>query len=106
MEPVNGKDYPLWGQFIDRKDEFIGGTLEDLEICFGHKCEPTKITDVTLEPNGKESAFFAVVGEDYTCGFDVKYGGITGGKEGWLTLSGYGGHTWRFKEPKNGTENG
>lgn len=103
MEDVNGKHYPLWSQFIDRKDEFIGGTLEDLETCFGEKCGSTKITDITLEPNGKDSAFFAVVGEDYTCGFDVKYGGVTGGDKGWLTLSGHAGHTWRFKEPENGT---
>ena len=58
----------------------------------------TKIIDITLEPNGKDSAFFSVIGENYACGFDVEVGGIIGGKEGWLTFSGYGGHKWRIKK--------
>ena len=32
MIEVNGKVYPLWGQFIERKDEWIGGILEDLDV--------------------------------------------------------------------------
>ena len=27
---VNGKEYPLWSQFIERKGEWIGGILSDL----------------------------------------------------------------------------
>jgi len=26
---VNGKEYPLWGQFVERKEEWIGGLLLD-----------------------------------------------------------------------------
>lgn len=28
---VNGKVYPMWNQFIERKKEWIGGILEDTE---------------------------------------------------------------------------
>lgn len=60
--------------------------------------EQTKITDITLSPNGKDSAFFEVKGKDFGCGFDVHHGGIIPGEEGWLTFSGYGGHTFRIKQ--------
>lgn len=104
MEPVNGKTYPLWGQFVDRKQEFIGGTLQDsgdsMDRIVGLDSGTTVITGITLTPNGKESAAFTVHGEDFSCGFDVRYGGIVGGTPGWLTFSGYGGHTWRIKKPE------
>jgi hypothetical protein len=41
-----------------------------------------------------------LVGQDFACGFDVKYGGVTGGDPGWITFSGYGGHTWRIHQVK------
>ena len=28
---INGKTYPLWSQFVDKKDEWIGGILEDYD---------------------------------------------------------------------------
>lgn len=92
---VNGKHYPLWSQFITGKEKWVGGTLQDLD-----GMSPVKITDITLKPNGETSAYFAVEGTDYTCGFDVQYGGIVPGEDGWLTFSGYGGHTWRIQEHK------
>jgi hypothetical protein len=93
---INGRTYLLWQQFIDRKAEFIGGVLEDQDM---GQVASTTITDITLELNGSESAIFGVDGKDFTCAFDVRYGGITGGEEGWLTFHGYGGHTWRIKKP-------
>ncbi len=75
MEPINGKRYPLWEQFVDRKDEWIGGTLVDV----ADGAPPTTIIDVTLSPNGSDSAAFDIVGEHYSCGFDVRYGGIVPG---------------------------
>ncbi len=90
---VNGKVYPMWSQFVEKKDQFIGGILEDLE----YRTLRTEITDIELNPNGKESAFFEVSGKDFECGFDIKYGGLCKGEEGWITFSGYGGHTWRIK---------
>jgi hypothetical protein len=103
---VNGKIYPLWGQFVEKKSQWINGKLQD----FGDSLDPlrmsedyypieTTITDVRLEPNGDDSAFFSVVGKDFTCGFDVKYGGIAPeNDEDWLTFRGYGGHKWRIKK--------
>ena len=100
---VNGKFYPLWGQFVEKQQEFIGGTLEDIgdvidRGLFGTVSLKTTITGIELKPNGDNSAFFCVKGEDFDCGFDVKYGGVIAGEEGWLTFSGYGGHTWRIKK--------
>lgn len=102
---VNGKEYPLWSQFIERKDEWIGGILEDSGDSFdrkmGMKNSQTIITDINLKPNGKNSAFFEVEGKDFGCGFDVQHGGITAGEEDWLTFYGYGGHSWRIKQKEN-----
>lgn len=99
---VNGKEYSLWGQVVDKKEQFIGGTLEDFGdsmdcTLFGSKAHRTTITDITLTPNGDDSAFFSVEGEKFRCGFDVKHGGVTAGEDGWITFGGYGGHTWRIK---------
>ena len=97
---VNGKFYPLWSQFVDRKEEWIGGILQDFDNWFpDDRGNITTIKDITLKPNGEDSAFFSVIGEAFSCGFDVQYGGIPGGGEiTWLTFSGYGGHTWRIKQ--------
>ena len=105
---VNGKEYPLWSQFVERKDEWIGGKLVDSgdshDRMFSGNESPasTKITDIQLIPNGKESAYFQVVGEDFGCGFDVGLGGVVGGEDGWITFSGYGGHRWQICQRKWG----
>ncbi len=103
MINVNGKDYPLWSQFVEGKDKWIGGRLEDsgdsmdrnLGLISGNMS--TEITDVTLKPNGEDSAMFSVEGKDFGCAFDVGHGGIGKGDEGWITFHGYMGHTWRIK---------
>jgi hypothetical protein len=97
-ELINGKYYPLLSQFVDRKSEFIGGILEDLEE--GPNKSVTEINDIKLIPNGKDSAFFRVCGKDFDCGFDTEVGGVVGGEEGWITFHGYGGHEWRIREVK------
>ena len=103
---VNGREYPLWGQFIERKEEWIGGLLEEVQDNFPQMpvgSPQTKIVDITLILNGEDSAYFTVEGEKYSCGFDVHHGGISGDsdklKDGWLNFSGYGGHRWRIKKP-------
>lgn len=68
---INGKYYPLWQQFVDGKATFVGGILED-------EGEETCIVDVQLLPNGDDSAVFMVTGESFSCGFDVRSGGISG----------------------------
>ncbi len=96
---INGRRYPMWSQFVHRKAEWIGGVLEDFGECHdGRPLCATEIVDIKLEPNGKEHAWFEVTGKDFTCGFCTSVGGVIGGAEGWLTVSGYQGHTWRFKQ--------
>ncbi|MDD4970706.1 MAG: hypothetical protein PHT07_14865 [Paludibacter sp.] len=101
---VNGKEYPMWSQFVERKDEWIGGKLQELSDSYPRvsddESSETTITDIRLEPSGNDSAYFSVDGLDYGCGGDVHYLGVTAGEEGWITLSGYGGHTWRIKQPE------
>ena len=96
---INGREYPLWSQFVHRKAEWIGGRLQDLDM---GEVNETKITDVILHENGKDSAWFEVRGDGWGCGFDVQYGGVTGGKPDWLTFCGYGGHTWRIQKKGDG----
>ena len=99
---INGKFYSLWGQFVEKQQEFIDGTLEDfgdsMDKRMGFEPMQTTITGIELTPNGDDSAFFRVKGEKFDCGFDVKHGGIVGGEKGWLIFSGYGGHTWGIKK--------
>ena len=105
---VNGKTYPLWSQFVETQEKWIGGTLEDSGDAFDRAMEvkklTTKITGIELNPNGETDAFFQVIGKDFTCGFSVEHGGIRAGEEGWITFSGYGGHTWRIKQKLEGDE--
>ena len=106
MFMVNGKHYPLWSQFVEGKDRWIGGLLQDDgdvvdRALFGEESGTTRITDITLKPNGSESAFFTIHGEKFNCGFDVKVGGISTVQsrgEPWLEFSGYAGHRFRIKE--------
>lgn len=101
---INGRHYPLWSQFIERKTEWIGGKLMDygdnFDRAMAYKPHETEITDVTLEPNGEESAFFSIVGKDFTCGFSTEVGGISGGQEGgdWLVFAGYGGQKFKIRK--------
>lgn len=101
---VNGKVYTMWGQFVEKEKEFIGGILEDSgdamdRALFGEEGMSTEIIGITLTPNGSESAYFTIHGKDFDCGFDVQVGGIRPGDDGWVTFSGYMGHTFRIKKP-------
>lgn len=104
MIEVNGKEYPLWSQFVEGKEKWIGGRLEDSGDSMDRHMGlidndlSTEIIDIILRPNGETSAWFEVKGKDFSCGFDISCGGIGAGKEGWLTFHGYMGHEWRIKE--------
>ncbi len=99
---VNGKTYPLWNQFVDEKEEWIGGRLESWE---GSEFFEGIITDITLKPNGDESAYFRVEVGDLACGFDVRYGGILGSgpSEKGLNFLGPLGHQWAITKAERGT---
>lgn len=108
MEKINGKYYPLWSQFIEKKKFFIGGELKDYGDDFDRAIYKlaeeaditTTILDIRLKPNGDSSAFFEIIGKDFSCGFDVRHGGIIPGKEGWTTFGGFGGQKFAIKEYK------
>lgn len=79
---VNGRFYPMWGQFIEKKQQWIGGILEDLETGIS-----TEIVDISLMPSGLGSAYFKVKGEGFSCGFDVQHGGIGSGEPPYVNFS-------------------
>jgi len=100
---VNGRNYGLWGQFVERKEEFIGGTLEETD---GRETITTKITGIELKPNGDDSAFFQICGEDFSCGFDAQCGGVDGAHsgEGWIAFASVYGLSFKIKQ--KGDEDG
>lgn len=95
---VNGRHYPLWSQFVENKQRWIGGTLFDTE--YPEDGLKTEIIDVVLRPSDGDSALFEFIGKDFTCGFDVRHGGIGGIpiEEGWLPFSGPYGLSFQVKE--------
>jgi hypothetical protein len=103
---INGRIYPLWQKFVNQAPQFIGGIMQDFgdsmdrALGISDGASTTKITGIRLEPNGPDSAYFTVDGEDFSCGFDTTIGGIVGVDEDWITFSGYGGHKWRIKTPR------
>ncbi len=64
----------------------------------------TKIKEINLKANGADSAWFEIVGEDFTCGADVRVLGIGSPQiEDGITFYGYGGHTWGIRKPAGNT---
>lgn len=102
---VNGKFYSMWGGIIKNKEKWIGGKLS--ETCddrmlnsFGETVID-EITDITLKPNGDDSAYFEVhVKHGRNCGFDVAYGRIDGrnSNDGWLGFRSVYGDPFKIKE--------
>lgn len=95
---INGKFYPLWEKFVFQKSDMIGAPIEDLDAMdMGDGEAKSRVSDVHLEPNGKDSAilvFKTVDGWDAAC--DVKYLSVGGaGEPGWLHFYGYGG--WHIR---------
>lgn len=69
------KHYPLWQQFVDSKSEWIGGTLTEEDSIFGEAS--TQIKDITLEDcDVGNYTKFSIVGGEFTCSFNVQYGGV------------------------------
>lgn len=98
METINGKTYPMWSQFVEKKSEWIGGQLQEIDSVMG-QAPVTEIKDVTLEPNGDESAMITFHGENYVCGYDVQHCGIDpSGPEGWLTISSQWGDRFQVRK--------
>lgn len=101
---INGKRYSLWPQFVEKKAQYIGGILEDVNDGPGCPAQ-TEITDIRFEANGDTSAFFQVDGKEFGCGADVSCLAVDPdlGGDGWIGFSGYGGHKWRIKARDDST---
>jgi hypothetical protein len=93
---VNGRRYHLWPKFDRQKAQWIGGLLESYE---DGACYSTTIKDIRFEPNGAESARLIIEGEKFEVGADVSCLAILASQcgEGWIAMSGFGGHWWRIK---------
>jgi hypothetical protein len=89
----------MWAEIVERKQEWVGGILEDREE--GYDPIQTEITDISLSPNGEDSAFFLKsTGRILTVGFDVHVGGVIGGEKGWLTFASIYGGKFRIQQKK------
>lgn len=99
MEPqlINGKHYPMWSQFVEKKSQWIGGRLIDHDMGMD---EETEITDVVLQENGESSAWFEIVGKEFSWGGDVRYIGLGAPNQpGALTICGYAGMSCSIISP-------
>jgi hypothetical protein len=65
----------IWEQIVDNKSKYIGKKLVDTDM--GIYSE-TEITDIKFEDN-PDNCYFTIVGKEFSCGFDIKYGGISEG---------------------------
>ena len=85
---VNGREYPMWSQFIENKEEYIGQEVQNIDMGM---TASMIVTDIRLEPNGDDSAKFVIEGDidgDIDTWFtDVHYIGIGAGEDGWITFS-------------------
>jgi hypothetical protein len=89
---VNGKTYPMWGQWVEKKESFIGAEIADMDA----DGIAAKITDVQLVPNATDSAMLVIstaAGWDAAC--DVKYLALGSPEPGVLDLVGFGG--WHMR---------
>jgi hypothetical protein len=102
MITIDGKSYPLWSQFVEKKSEWIGGILEEIgdQFCKG---STTEITDITLEKDEDwgNVVVFTVHGKDFDCGFNIEYAGIDASNivGNWIAFHGYGDFNFRIKQP-------
>lgn len=86
MITVNGRRYPLWSQFVE-DPRWRGGRLQDagdsMDRAMGlsNDWPETKIVEIKLSPNGNDSAWFCVEGEDFswTADFIIPKGRRHGG---------------------------
>lgn len=75
------EDYPRLMDIVARKNEYIGWKLQDSgdsmdRRMFGNEKMETVVKDITFTlDDDKVSASFTVIGDRFTCGFNVKYGG-------------------------------
>ena len=81
---MNPKDYPLLNKFVEQKEKFIGKKMIDQGM--GMTIE-TIITDIVLKQNGDDSVWFEFEGQDFSCGFDVKFGSFCSENDGYTEFN-------------------
>ena len=64
---IDGISYPLWSQFVEKKDEWIGGILREDN-------HSTVIRDISLTKESN-AIVFRVTGGTFSCAFNIAYGG-------------------------------
>ncbi|PNX46287.1 MAG: hypothetical protein BV459_06690 [Thermoplasmata archaeon M11B2D] len=91
----------IWEQIVNKKDEWIGGLLETINMPKGSETPANTVTvirDIELKEFG-DQLFFKVLGEQFACGLQPgRGGGVIAGEDGWLTFCGVRGHRWRIKK--------
>jgi hypothetical protein len=96
-------DTSIWARMAERSDEWVGGTLIDCDndplVDTPEGGFRTRITGLTWKPNG-DSMYFTVEGEDFSCGADRRWLGVSASAYGdGFRFSGYGGHEFHMLRP-------
>jgi len=73
----------MWKEIAEKKEQFIGGELQDLDPHFG-AAPVTTITDVTFDD--KPDGMFEVKGQNYTCSVNREFAGLHV-DDGWFHVS-------------------
>ena len=101
MITIDGKSFPLWSQFVERKNEWVGGSLEEFgdQFCGG---ATTEITDITLSKES-DCVFLTFRGKEFDESFNVEYGGIDSHQPDpdWLYFSVIMCPGFRIKQPSS-----
>ena len=58
---INGKTYPLWQQFVDKKSEWINGTLEDFPDRIDRMLGARKSEKTLIEENFGSNVMFNIL---------------------------------------------
>lgn len=93
MKEINGKVYPMYQQFLDNVEDFIGRKLIEHDNFWDDS--ETTITGFDLVENGEDSAMFVIKGGAFDASFDVKYSGLIS-RNGNLCFSTNFGTEWEI----------
>jgi len=88
-------------EIAENQEKYIGWIMEDsgdsMDRRMGAKPMATKVKGIEFELNeNKTGASFSVIGEEFTCSFNVEYGYLSHKDDEELIFRGYGGHEWRI----------
>lgn len=94
MSTRKKRHYPLWQQFVDRQDEWIGGILTDEDAG-----ESTTIKSIHIDREDTYDAF-RVEGDGWGCAFNVEFGGVVpSGMKNTIRFYAAGGMSFTITKP-------